>query len=68
MIHLGWAGEGGGRPMAVSSLSEYLRPCGDGGNQLVRVDRVAVSDLELGRGTERTAFLQRLVRLAVFAP
>jgi hypothetical protein len=52
----------------VSSISEYLRPCDGGGHRVVRLDRVAVTDLELGRGTERTAFVERLVRGAVFAP
>lgn len=61
----------GNRPYAISSLSEYLKPCdsddaNDRQHQVVRVDRVAVSDLELGRGTERTAFLERMSRLAVF--
>lgn len=63
MIYLG---EDGGRDYAVSSLSEYLRPCDGGGNQVVRVDRVAVTDLELGRSTERTAFVERLTLIAVF--
>ena len=64
LVYLGESG----RPFAISSLSEYLRPCGDGREQVVRVDRVAVSDLELGRGTSRRSFLERLERLAVFGP
>jgi hypothetical protein len=56
------------RLFAVSSLSEYVRPCGDGGEQVVRIDKVTVSDLELGRNTERTAFMERLTTATVFAP
>ena len=62
-----YLGEDAARPWAVSSLSEFLRPC-DGGVEVVRIDRVAVTDLELGRGTDRTSFLERLERLAVFGP
>lgn len=62
-----YLGEDGGRPMAVSALSEFKRPCGEG-SQTVRVDRVTVSDLELGRGTDKTAFIERITRLAVFGP
>lgn len=62
-----YLGEVDGKPYAISSLSEYKRPCGEDG-QVVRVDRVAISDLELGQGTDKTAFLERLTRLAVFAP
>ncbi|MFT7626277.1 MAG: hypothetical protein ACI9WU_005472, partial [Myxococcota bacterium] len=60
-----YLGEDAGRPWAVSSLSEFLVPCGDE-EQVKRVDRVAISDLELGRSTSRKAFLQRLTRLAIF--
>ncbi len=59
-------GQNEGKPYAISSLSEYLRSCDGGPKQVVRVDRIVVSDLELGRGTPRTAFIERLNRLAVF--
>jgi hypothetical protein len=59
-------GEHDGRAWAVSAISEFLEPCPGGGERTVRVDRVLVSDLELGRGTSKTAFIQRLERLAVF--
>ncbi len=62
MIYLG---EEGGRDFAISAIAEYLRPTGDG-DQTVRLDRVVVSDLEVGRGTARTAFVERMQRLAVF--
>ena len=59
--------ESNGRPYAVSSISEFLRPCRSGAHQVVRLDRIAVTDLELGRQTKRTAFLERLSKLAVFS-
>ena len=62
-----YLGNDEGRAGAISAMSEYGRPCGDG-EQTGRVDRVTVSDLELGRGTSRRSFLERLVRLAVFGP
>ena len=61
-----------GVPMAIHSFSEYLEPCsaaalenGDPAEILRRVDRVTVSDLELGRGTSRRSFLERITRLTV---
>jgi hypothetical protein len=65
MIYLGADGE---HLYAVSAISDFLTPC-DGGKDSVHVlDRVAVSTLEVGRGTERTAFIERITRLVVFAP
>lgn len=67
-----YLGELDGRPWALSAISEYLVPCpgggGDRGHRTVRLDRVDVTTLELGRGTERTAFIERITRLAVFGP
>ena len=63
-----YLGEHEGRPYALSALSEYLVPCPGGGDHTVRVDRVGVTTLELGRGTARTSYLERLTRLAVLAP
>ncbi len=57
-----------GRDYALSAISEYLLPCPEGGHRTVRIDRVDVTDLERGRDTERTAFLQRISTLAVFGP
>lgn len=62
-----YLGDEGGRDFAVSAIAEYLRPT-DAGDQVVRLDRVVVSDLEPGRGTGRTAYLERLTRLARFGP
>lgn len=65
-----------GVPMAIHSFAEYLVPCpgrapdAPAGERetLVKVDGVHVSDLELGRGSSRTAFIQRISRIAVLAP
>ncbi|MFW6087449.1 MAG: hypothetical protein ACODAG_09605, partial [Myxococcota bacterium] len=60
----------GGRPMALHSFSEYLVPCDDARGPdgepletLRRVDRVTVSDLELGRGSSRTSFIERITHV-----
>lgn len=68
MIYLG-RNEADG-PRILHSFAEYLEPCGatDGttpSERLVRVNRVSVSDLELGRGTSRRAFIERLTRIVV---
>lgn len=60
-----------GEPRILHSFAEYLEPCGatDGttpSERLVRVNRVSISGLELGRDTSRTAFIQRLSRIVVF--
>jgi len=59
--------ESDGRSYAISSISEYIRPCGLKREQVVRLNRVAVTDLELGKATTRHSFLDRLTRLAVFS-
>ena len=61
MLHLG---EVDGRPYALSSLAQYFRPCA-ASDQTVRIDQVAVSDYELGRGSKRTAFVERLTKLSI---
>lgn len=54
-----------GRAMAIHSFAEYLVPCDEGGETLLTVDRISVSDLELGRGTSRKAFIERLTKITV---
>jgi hypothetical protein len=60
-----------GTPMVLHALGEYAEPCpGQSGagvpaETLVRVKNATVSDLELGRGTSRTALLSRLTRITV---
>ena len=61
-----YLGEDGENMYAISAISEYLEPCRPGHDTVRRLDRVAVTTLELGRGTARTAFIERLARLAVF--
>ena len=60
-----YLGERHGRPFALSAISEYLRPCRDG-HEVVRLDRVVVTDFTLGAGTERSDYLSRLTSLTVF--
>jgi cell wall-associated NlpC family hydrolase len=61
-----------GRPMALHSFAEYLEVCEEppldperAPETLREVDRVTVSDLELGRGTSRTAFIERITKITV---
>lgn len=54
-----------GRPMVLHALGEYPESCGGGQETLVRVQNISVSDLELGRGTSRTALIERLTRITV---
>jgi hypothetical protein len=65
MIYLG---EENGQHYAVSAISEYLEPCPGGPDTVFRIARVAVTTLELGRGSERTAYVERLSKLVVFGP
>ena len=66
MLYLGRDTDG--RPMAIHAFAEYLAPCSEPDTDvetLFEVDEVTVSDLELGRGSSRTAFLERLTRITV---
>lgn len=57
------------RPMALHALGEYKTRCADdSGETLFYVDRVHVTDLELGRGTDKTALIERIDRIAVLGP
>lgn len=70
MIYLGRTSEG--EPRILHAFAEYLEPCvdatGQHGDRLVHTGHVSVSDLELGRGTSRRAFIERLERVVVFGP
>jgi hypothetical protein len=58
-----------GKRFAISSIAEFLVPCADGlGDTLYGIDRVAVTDLEVGRGSARGAFVERITTLAVLGP
>jgi len=65
MLYLGQGPEG---PLAVSSLSEYALATPGGVDEIIRIDRVVVTGMELGYRTQRGSFLERLQRLAVFGP
>jgi hypothetical protein len=52
----------------ISALSEYLVPCPGGPDTMYKLDKVAVTTLELGRGTERRAFIERISKMAIFGP
>lgn len=54
-----------GAPMVLHAFREYLTPCRDGFSQLTRVQNVTVSDLSLGRDTERKAFIERIDHITV---
>jgi hypothetical protein len=74
MLYLGRDADGA--PMAIHSFAEYLVPCAGrpadaavGEREtLLKVNGVHVSDLELGRGTSRTAFIQRIAKITVLGP
>jgi hypothetical protein len=63
MLYLGRTAEG--VPMVLHRFAEYLEPCGGRGETLISPNRVAVTTLDLGRGTSRRAFVERLTRIVV---
>src|SRR5690606_39181633 len=63
-----YLGEDQGHDYGISALSEYLVPCPGGPDTIHKLDKVAVTTLELGRGSERRAFIERITRMAVFGP
>lgn len=70
MVYLGRNEDGA--PMAIHSFAEYLVPCAErdpgrpeAKETLLTVDRVRVTDLELGRDTSRTAFIERITHVTV---
>lgn len=58
-----------GQPMALHAFAEYKEPCAtpdpENAETTMRVDSVQVSNLELGRGTSKRAFIERITRIAV---
>ncbi|HKP64648.1 MAG TPA: NlpC/P60 family protein [Polyangiales bacterium] len=63
MLYLGK--NAAGTPMALHALGEYAQPCAEGRETIVDVQRTVVSDFELGRGSSRKSFLERMTRLVV---
>jgi cell wall-associated NlpC family hydrolase len=67
MLYLGRDADN--RSMALHGLGEYRAPCADGtGETLFHVPNIHVTDLELGRGTSKTALIERVDRLTVLGP
>jgi hypothetical protein len=64
MLYLGT--NDAGEPMVLHALAEYVEPCAGGGETLRLVDRVVVSDLNLGARTSRGSLLSRVTRVVVF--
>ena len=62
MLYLGRDAE---HQYGVSSISEFLTPCEGGEDTVNRIDRVAVTTLELGRGTKKRAFIERISTIVV---
>ncbi len=63
MLYLGRDADG--QPMAIHSFAEYLAPCEDGGETTFTNNRVSVTNLELGRGSSRRAFVERVTKIVV---
>ena len=71
MLYLGRDGD---QLYALHQFSGYLVPCDgkakteDGRETMMRVNRTVVTSLELGRGSSRRSFLERITRLVLLAP
>jgi len=63
MLYLGRDADG--VPMAVHALSYYLDTCDGGEETAMVVGKVQIGDLELGRGTRKTALIERINRISV---
>ena len=63
-----YLGREGGMLFGYHLFSGYLMPCAEGGETMQRINRTAVTSLELGRGTSRRSFLQRITRLVLIGP
>jgi hypothetical protein len=61
-----YLGRDGGHLYAFHLFSGYLVPCPGGGETMKRVNRAVVTALDLGLGSSRRSFLQRITRLVVF--
>lgn len=61
-------GRDGDHLHALHQFSGYLVPCDGGGETMVRVNQAVVSSLELGRGSSRRAFIERISRLVILGP
>jgi cell wall-associated NlpC family hydrolase len=64
MLYLGRDGQ---HLFAFHLFSGYLVPCAGGGETMNRVNHAVVTALNLGQGSSRRSFLQRITRLVVFS-
>ena len=56
-----------GVPMVLHALGEYVQPCAGGsGETVLDVQRMVVSDLQLGAGSSRHSLIERITSLVVF--
>ncbi len=60
-----YVGRDGDHLYAMHLFSGYLRPCPAGGETMMRANRTLVSSLELGRGSSRKAFIERISTLVL---
>ena len=60
-----YVGRDGDHLYAMHLFSGYLRPCPGGGETMMRANRALVSSLELGRGSSRKAFIERISTLVL---
>ncbi len=60
-----FVGRDGDDLFAFHLFSGYLVPCGGGAETMMRANRALVSTLELGRGSSRKAFIQRISTLVL---
>jgi hypothetical protein len=65
MLYVGHEGQ---RLFALHQFSGYLTRCSSGGETMQRVNRATVTHLELGRGSSRKAFIERITQLVLFGP
>jgi hypothetical protein len=62
-----YLGEDQGRLYGLSAINEFIALC-PGGEGEVEIKKVVVSDLDVGAGTTRRSFLERMTKVAVFGP
>lgn len=61
-----YLGKDRGHLFAFHQFSGYLSPCAQGGETMLRVNRTAITALDLGAGCSRRSFLERIQRLILF--
>lgn len=56
-----------GTPRIFHAFSDYQRPCEGGGETIVDVKIVSVTDLQRGAGSHKRSYLERINRVVVFS-